>query len=76
MAMVNPAPILNPTRMLSLMSLTSALSRNAHAIRQSMATVKPARLAIWLYRCASPSAIAPTVPAIMSEMAEVGPMAS
>jgi hypothetical protein len=44
--MVRPAPALNPTRMLSLISLTSALSRSAQASRQSKATVKPARLAI------------------------------
>ena len=40
MAMVRPAPALNPTRMLSLISFTSALSRNSQAKRQSTATVK------------------------------------
>jgi hypothetical protein len=38
---------LKPTRTLSLISLTSALSRSAQEIRHSNATVKPARLAIW-----------------------------
>ena len=33
--MVNPAPALNPTRMLSLISLTRALKRSAQANRQS-----------------------------------------
>ncbi len=74
--MVRPAPILKPTRMLSLMSFTSALKRSTQAIMQRTATVKAARLAICAYRCASPSAIAPTVAAIMSEMAEVGPTAN
>ena len=46
MAMVRPAPILKPTRMLSLISLTSALSRSSQDNRQSAATVKAARLAI------------------------------
>ncbi len=46
MAMVSPAPALKPTRMLSLISFTSTLSRNSQAIRQSAATVKAARLAI------------------------------
>ncbi len=52
------------------------LSRSSQAMRQSTATVKAARLAIWAYRCASPSAIAATVPAIIKEMADVGPTAS
>ena len=34
-AMVRPAPALKPTRMLSLISFTSALNRNSQAIRQS-----------------------------------------
>ena len=76
MMIVNPAPALKPTKMLSLMSLTSRLSRSSQAMRQSKATVKAARLAIWAYRCASPSAIAPTEPAIIKEMADVGPTAS
>ena len=76
MAMVNPAPALKPTRMLSLISFTSTLSRNSHASRLSAATVKAARLAICAYRCISPPAISPTVPAIIREMADVGPIAS
>ena len=76
MMIVNPAPALKPTKILSLTSLTSMLSRSNHAIKQSKATVKAARLAIWAYRCASPSAIAPTVPATIKEMADVGPTAS
>ena len=40
MAMVRPAPALKPTRMLSLISFTSALRRNSQAKRQSTATVK------------------------------------
>ena len=44
MMIVNPAPALKPTKMLSLMSLTSRLSRSNQAMRQSMATVKPAGL--------------------------------
>jgi hypothetical protein len=46
-AIVKPAPALNPTRMLSLMRRTSMLSRRSHAIRQSKATMPAARLAIW-----------------------------
>ena len=46
MAIVRPAPALNPTRTLSLISFTSTLSRNSQAIRLSAATVKAARLAI------------------------------
>ena len=40
-AMVKPAPALKPTRMLSLIRFTSALSRSSQAIRQRTATVKP-----------------------------------
>ena len=76
MAIVSPAPILKPTSTLSLTSFTSTLSRSSHAIRHSAATVKAARLATCMYRSASPPAIAPTVPAIISEMADVGPTAS
>ena len=47
MMMVSPAPALKPTRMLSLMRRTSMLSRNIQAIRQSTATAKAERLAIW-----------------------------
>jgi len=46
MAMVNAAPALNPTRVLSLISFTSPLSRNSQAIRHSTATVQAVRLAI------------------------------
>ena len=46
MMMVSPAPALKPTRMLSLIRRTSMLSLNSHAIRQSSATAKAARLAI------------------------------
>jgi hypothetical protein len=45
-AMVKPAPILKPTRILSLINLTSTLSRNSQANTQSTATVNAARLAI------------------------------
>jgi hypothetical protein len=38
---------LNPTRMLSLISFTSALKRSNQANRQSAATVKAVRLATW-----------------------------
>ena len=46
MAIVSPAPALKPTKMLSLISLTSSLRRNAQAAKHNAATVKPARLAI------------------------------
>ncbi len=44
--MVSPAPALNPVRTLSLISLTSALSLNAQAIRQNMPTPMAAAVAI------------------------------
>lgn len=47
MAIVSPAPTLKPTRMLSLISFTRALSRSTQETRQSAATVNAARLAIW-----------------------------
>lgn len=76
MMMVSPAPALKPTRMLSLIRRTSMLSRNIHAIRQRVATATAVKLAICAYRTASPAASAPTVAAIISEIAEVGPTAS
>ena len=76
MMMVKPAPALKPTRMLSLIRRTSMLSRKIHAIRQRAATARAATLAIWAYRSGSPAASVPTVPAIISEIAEVGPTAS
>ena len=52
------------------------LSLKSHAIKQSTATANAERLAICAKRIASPPASAPTLPAIMSEIAEVGPTAS
>jgi len=46
MAMVNPAPILKPTRMLSLINLTSTLRRNNQARKHRPATANAVRLAI------------------------------
>src|SRR5262245_45964025 len=40
-AIVNPAPALNPTRMLSLMSRTSMLSRSSHAISKAGPPCRP-----------------------------------
>ena len=74
-AMVIPAPALKPTRMLSLISFTSTLSRSAQAMTQRIAMAKAARLAISAYRAASPPAMVPTEAATMSEIADVGPMA-
>jgi hypothetical protein len=44
-AIVNPAPALKPTRMLSLISRTRMLSRRSQATRQNRATIMAARLA-------------------------------
>ena len=74
-AMVMPAPALKPTRMLSLISFTSTLSRSAQAMMQSTTTAKAASVAMAAYRAASPPAMAPTEAATMSEIADVGPMA-
>ncbi len=73
--MVNPAPALNPVSTLSLISLTRTLSRNSHAIRQAKPTPKAAAEAIWAYRAISSPAMLPTAPAIISEIADVGPTA-
>jgi hypothetical protein len=61
--------------MLSLISFTNTLSWSAHAMKQRIAVANAARLAISAYRAASPPAMAPTEAAIMSEIADVGPMA-
>src|SRR3954447_400014 len=74
--MVSPAPALKPTRILSLTRRTRTLSLNNHAIRHSSATAHAARLAISAYFAASPPDNVPTVAAIISEIAEVGPTAS
>ena len=76
MMIVSPAPALKPTRMLSLIRRTRMLSLKSQAIRQRIATAHAARLAICAYRTGSPAASDPTAPAIISEIAEVGPTAS
>jgi hypothetical protein len=62
--------------MLSLTKRTRTLSLKSQAIRQSNPTAHAVRLAICANRIGSPAARDPTVLAIMSEIAEVGPTAS
>ena len=75
-AMVRPAPILKPTRMLSLISFDEHAQpqqpgdQAKHSDREGR---EAGDLGVTL-RVAS--AIAPTVPAIISEIADVGPIAS
>jgi hypothetical protein len=74
-AIVSPAPALKPISTLSLISLTSTLSRNIQATRQRLPAMTAASTAISPYRTPAPPAICATVPPIMSEIAEVGPTA-
>ena len=61
---------------MSLIRRTNTLRRRIQQMAHSNATVNAARLAISIYRCASPPAMDSTVAATISEIAEVGPTAS
>ena len=76
MAITNAPPVLNPIRIVSLMKLTSSLSRINHANRLNPATVRAVSEAIANQRPGSPSIMPPIVAPSSSDIAEVGPMAN
>ena len=72
-AMVNAAPALKPSRIVSLMKLTSELSRSAHASTLMPATTSAVSAAMSAQRAGSPAAMPATVAPTSIEMADVGP---
>ncbi len=74
--MTKAAPALKPSRIVSLMKLTSAESRSAPATKLRAAISKAVNAAICARFARSPPAMPTTVVPTSSEMAEVGPMAS
>ena len=76
MAMVSAAPALKPSRIVSLMKLTSDDSRSAQAMKLIAAKSSAASAAICVHRSGSPAAIPATVVPTSIEIADVGPMAS
>jgi hypothetical protein len=75
-AMLNAAPALNPSRIVSLMKLISTLSLSAHASTLMQATSRAVRAAMAAHRSGSPPASPATVTPTRSEIADVGPTAS
>ena len=76
MAMVSAVPALKPSKIVSLMKLTSPLRRSSHASRLSRATASAASEAIAAHRAASPPAMPATVEPTIRAIADVGPIAS
>jgi hypothetical protein len=75
-AIVSAAPALKPSRMVSLMKLTSELSRNSQAITHIAAMTTAVSAAMDAQRAGSPCAMPATVTPTSIEIAEVGPIAS
>ena len=76
MAMVSAAPALKPSRIVSLMKLTSELKRNSHANTHMAAMTTAVSAAMDAQRPGSPCAMPATVTPTSIEIAEVGPIAS
>ncbi len=74
--MVTAAPALNPSRMVSLMKLTSEDSRSAHAATAIAEKTSAVSATICEYRAGSPIAMPATVVPTSIEIADVGPIAS
>jgi hypothetical protein len=70
------APALNPSRIVSLMKLTSEESLNSHAMKLIAANTSATSAAICANRPGSPAAMPATVVPTSSEIADVGPTAS
>ena len=76
MAMVSAAPALKPSKMVSLMKLTSELNRSSHAAAHMAATTSAVSAAMSAQRAGSPFAMPATVTPTSREIADVGPIAS
>ena len=76
MAMVSAAPALKPSRMVSLMKLTSVLSRSSQASTLMAANTSAVSAAMSAQRAGSPLAMPATVTPTSMEIADVGPTAS
>jgi hypothetical protein len=76
MAIVSAAPALKPSRIVSLMKLTSELRRNSHASRHIAAMTAAVSAAMSAQRPASPCAMPAIVTPTSIEIAEVGPIAN
>ena len=76
MAIVNAAPALNPSRIVSLMKADERAQSQRHAIRLIAATTSAVSAAMSAARAGSPPAMPATVAPTSMEIAEVGPTAS
>ena len=74
--MVRAAPALKPSRIVSLMKLTSEDSHSTQARKLMRANTRAVRAAIFALCATSPPAMPATVVPTSIEIAEVGPMAS
>ena len=76
MAIVSAAPALKPSKIVSLIKLTSPLKRNSQASPDRPATTSAESAAMAIQRDESPSAMPATVLPTKRAIAEVGPIAN